>query len=240
MFNIVSLSGGKDSTFMLHEMVRRGVHIDEIVNVDTTIEFDGMHKHLEKMQEQFDITILKPEHDFEYYMFEHKIKTSTRAGQKGFGWSNPNYIWCRRFLKLAVITEYLDKKYGKKNYQSFIGIAFDEYDRYDFDALKMNKVYPLIDWKITELMSLRGCYKLGYDWDGLYDIFFRVSCWCCPLQSIKDLYMLYSFYPDKWFKLLEYDSRQNARFRKDYTLEQLNEKFKNLSKWDELTSKVSS
>ena len=227
MINIVSLSGGKDSTYMLHEMVRRGESIDEIINVDTTIEFDDMYNHLERLKEKFNITILQPEHDFEYYMFECVMKTSKRAGQKGYGWPNPNFIWCRSHLKLAIIDKYVKGKYGKDVIVN-IGIAFDEYDRYDFDFLKANKRYPLIEWKVTELEALKGCYDLGYDWNGLYKRFFRVSCWCCPLQSIKELYMLYSYFLEKWQKLREYDCRQGARFRKDYTLEQLEERFRNL------------
>ena len=240
MKNIVSLSGGKDSTFMLHEMIRRGEQIDEIINVDTTAEFDGMYKHMELMCKEFDITVLKPEHDFEHYMFDEVMKTSKRAGQKGYGWANPNYIWCRKKLKLEVIDKYIREKYGKDVLMN-IGIAFDEYDRYNFDFVKTRKRYPLIEWKVTELEALKGCYDLGYHWDGLYKRFFRVSCWCCPLQSIKDLYVLYTYYPELWQKLRDYDNRQGARFRKDYTLQQLQEKFDNLKECREsmIESKVS-
>ena len=153
-------------------------------------------------------------------MFSYEKKRGLKAGQKGLGWSNPNYIWCRKYLKLSVIDRYLREKYGS-DYISYIGIAYDEYDRYDEDFISGRKRYPLIEWKVTELEALKGCYDLGYTWNGLYQRFFRVSCWCCPLQSIKDLYCLYSYYPDLWQKLLEYDDRQSNRFRKDYTLSEL-------------------
>ena len=59
----VSLSGGKDSTAMLLMMLERGEHIDEIVTVDTGMEFPEMYEHLAKLQKQVDIpfTVLKPE-----------------------------------------------------------------------------------------------------------------------------------------------------------------------------------
>ncbi len=228
MKHIVSWSGGKDSTFMLHEMLERGMHIDEVVCCDTTIEFPEMYEHQQSVVEAIhyrypDIvfTFLKPENDFEYYMFEYSKKRGSNAGKCGLGWANPNYIWCRKYLKLSVIDNYLINKYGRGNYITYIGIAYDEYDRYDFDFITGLKSYPLIEWKIPELECLHGCWDIGYTFGGLYDKFFRVSCWCCPLQSIKDLYMLYTYYPELWNKLRELDDKQSYRFRKDYSLQEL-------------------
>ena len=232
MKHIVSWSGGKDSTYMLHWLLENGYHIDEVVCCDTTIEFPEMYNHQKKVVEKITkvyptvkFTFLKPENDFEHYMFEYRKKRGANVGQCGLGWSNPNYIWCRKYLKLDVIANYLDNKYGKGNYITYIGIAYDEYDRYDFGSHLDYKVYPLIANRITELMCLHGCWNYGYDFGNLYDIFFRVSCWCCPLQSIKDLYCLFTYYPDLWCKLRMYDDKQNNRFRKDYSLADLEEKF---------------
>lgn len=228
---IVSWSGGKDSTYMLYEMLRRGEHIDEVVCCDTTIEFPAMYVHQKKVVDnltkvylELKFTFLHPDYDFEYYMFDYVKQRGSKAGQKGMGWPNPNYIWCRKNLKLSVIDEYLRSKYGS-DYVTCIGIAYDELDRYDFEYITGRKRYPLIEWQITELEALHGCYDLGYTWDHLYERFFRVSCWCCPLQSVKDLYCLYTYYPDLWQKLREYDDRQSNRFRKDYTLEELENRF---------------
>lgn len=70
--------------------------------------------------------------------------------------------------------------------------------------------YPLIEYGVTEADAIQYCRKLGYTWGGLYDIFKRVSCWCCPLQSIKDLRKLRKHRPELWAKLLEMDERQPA------------------------------
>ena len=48
---VVSLSGGKDSTAMLLGMLEHGEHIDEIVYADSSVEFPGMYKHIQKIQE---------------------------------------------------------------------------------------------------------------------------------------------------------------------------------------------
>lgn len=59
----VSLSGGKDSTAMLLMMLDKGEHIDEVVTVDTGMEFPEMYDHLEKLQKMVNIpfTVLKSE-----------------------------------------------------------------------------------------------------------------------------------------------------------------------------------
>ena len=228
---IVSWSGGKDSTYMLFELLRRGFPVDEIICVDTTIEFPEMYLHQQEVENRLfsdfslKVTHLRPEHNFEYYLLEYTKQRGKYAGMQGLGWPNPNFIWCRGYLKLGVMDKYLRSKYGFGNYTSYIGIAFDEISRYDFSDLSGLKSYPLISWRVTELEALKGCYDLGFDFQGLYNRFFRVSCWCCPLQSIKELYMLYSFYPHLWRRLRDLDSRQRNRFRKDYSLEELEVRF---------------
>lgn len=45
--NIVSLSGGKDSTAMLLMMLERGEDIHSVVFFDTGWEFPEMHEHID-------------------------------------------------------------------------------------------------------------------------------------------------------------------------------------------------
>ena len=82
-------------------------------------------------------------------------------------------------------------------------------------------MYHLAEEKIQPL-----CYSKGYDWGGLYKKFDRVSCWCCPLKNLKELRVLYHEYPDKWEELKEMDRRTYRKFRHDYSVEELEEKFK--------------
>lgn len=95
---------------------------------------------------------------------------------------------------------------------------------------KSNLVYPLAEWKITERMALDYCYSKGFDWEGLYKKFDRVSCWCCPLQSLKELRVLYDDFPQLWKILKEWDKKNielyGRKFRADYSVEELEKKFK--------------
>ena len=48
--NVVSLSGGKDSTAMLLMLLERGESVADVVFFDTGWEFPAMYEHLEKLE----------------------------------------------------------------------------------------------------------------------------------------------------------------------------------------------
>ena len=115
----------------------------------------------------------------------------------------------------------------KENYTliQYVGIAADETDRVK------DKCYPLVEWGMTEKDCLAYCYAKGFDWDGLYRIFSRVSCWCCPLQGLTELRKLYRYFPDLWKRLEEWDENTWRSFRKDYSVRQLAVRFDFEKKW---------
>lgn len=66
---------------------------------------------------------------------------------------------------------------------------------------------------------------MGLIGGGLYKQFRRVSCWCCPLQGIDELRNLRKFHPDLFKKLLDMDTKVTFKFRPDYSVEQLEQRF---------------
>ena len=66
----MSFSGGKDSTAMLLRMIEENMKIDEIIFLDTGVEFPEMYNHIKQVEEYIGrpITKLKDGHYFEYYM----------------------------------------------------------------------------------------------------------------------------------------------------------------------------
>ena len=72
--------------------------------------------------------------------------------------------------------------------------------------------YPLVEWRVTEEEALRYCYGKGFDWGGLYEIYHRCSCWCCPFQRIDELRKLRKHHPELWGRMLEMDARALAQF----------------------------
>lgn len=221
MKHIVSFSGGKDSTAMLLKMIENNMKIDEIIFCDTGKEFPQMYEHIKKVGQYIKrpITIIYADKSFDYYMFEHEKTKGKNKGQKGYGWSSGRCRWCTTLLKNNVVNRYLSK-YKEEGYMEYIGIAYDEQDRIK------DKVYPLVSWGMTEEDCLQYCYAKGFYWGGLYKHFNRVSCWCCPLKRIREYKVLYEHYPELWKQLKEMDKKSNNRFRKDYTVEELEKKFK--------------
>jgi len=59
MNNIISLSGGKDSTAMLLMMIKKKIRIDYIVFFNTGWEFPGMIEHINKLEKYIDRKIIR-------------------------------------------------------------------------------------------------------------------------------------------------------------------------------------
>jgi len=221
--NIVNFSGGKDSTAMLLMMIDRCMQIDDIVFCDTGMEFSEMYEHIKKVENMINrkVTIIKGKHTYKYYLGEH-IK---RNGKIGYG--HPDFInrWCTQTLKKTPIAQYT-KQFD--NVIEYHGIAFDEKHRCKKNKENKRLIkYPLVNWEITEKQALEYCYSKGLNWGGLYEKFARVSCWCCPLSRIGELRVLYNDFPDLWKELQEMDKQSFRKFRKDYSVSDLTEKFSN-------------
>jgi len=208
MNNIVSLSGGKDSTAMLLMMIKKKIKIDHIVFFDTGWEFPEMLEHIDKLEKYIDREIirLKPRKSFEELFV-------------GYGFPSFQNRWCTA-EKRGAINKFCN---AYKPFTQWIGFSKEESKRI---KKTINYCYPLVDWKVTEEDALKYCYEKGFDWGGLYEKYNRVSCWNCPLQSLKDLKVLWLHFPDYWLKLIEMQKQSKWKFRMDYTLEQLDERFR--------------
>jgi len=219
--NIVMFSGGKDSTAMLFLMIEKNIRIDKIYFCDTGVEFPEMYAHIKKVEDKINIpiTTLKSKHTFEYYLSEYKVKKRDGTIQIGKGWSDFKTRWCTGYLKLDLIKSELKKI---KNPIQYIGITTDEIKRC---ASNIKKRYPLIEHGFSGKDSLHYCYKLGFDWNGLYNKFNRVSCFLCPLQRISELEVLYREYPSLWKYMKKLDKKSFRKFRSDYSLKELEIKF---------------
>lgn len=221
--HVVSLSGGKDSTALLLRMLEENMPVDIILYCDTGMEFAGMYHHLERLEAYIGrpITRLKAPYSFEYLMLEHtpKRKNPALEGRKGFTWPGPCARWCTAMLKTRIVRKYLKDLSKEYEVIEYLGIAADEPQRVQA------KRYPLVEWGMTEADCLDYCKERGFDWDGLYDIFHRVSCWCCPLQSLEELRKLRKHFPELWDHLRWLDKQTWRSFLKTYSVEQLETRF---------------
>ncbi len=240
-FHAVSLSGGKDSTAMLLLMIERGMPIDMVLSADTGMEFPEMYAHLAKLDDHLyrerglHITTLRHPQGFEYLMFDEpkqkpkSLENRARLGipPYGNGWPGIRVRWCTGQLKTHLISKEVNRLKGELGALHYVGIAADEAWRCK------DEQYPLVDWGITEAQALQACYDRGFDFGGLYEIYHRASCWCCPFQRIDELRKLRKYHPELWAKLMELDNRARAQFgpgplgqfKKDWSVERLEARF---------------
>lgn len=205
-YHAVSLSGGKDSTAMLLLMIERGMPIDAVLSADTGMEFPEMYVHLQKLDDYLyrerglHITTLRHPKGFEWMMFEEpKQKPSCLANRQrlgippyGNGWPGIKVRWCTGQLKTHLLSKEVNRLKKERSALQYIGIAADEAGRC------RDEQYPLVDWGITEAQALQICYDRGFDFGGLYEIYHRASCWCCPFQRIEELRKLRRHHPELW------------------------------------------
>jgi 3'-phosphoadenosine 5'-phosphosulfate sulfotransferase (PAPS reductase)/FAD synthetase len=224
--NVVSLSGGKDSTAMLLMLLERGEPIADIVFFDGGWEFPQMLEHLEKL-ERFvgrGITRLRPrlpvgvvteKAPFDWLFSEYPVvkRGTGQVHMIGRGWPAPNRRWCtgvkQRALK-AHLLALTHREGAVLPLRQCIGFASDELERLagptKRDGMYYVQRYPLVEWGVTEADALAYCKKRGFTWGRLYDYFGRVSCFCCPLQPLNDLRKLRWVYPGLWERMLKMES----------------------------------
>ena len=245
--NIVSLSGGKDSTAMLLMLLEHGESVADVMFFDTGWEFPEMYEHLEKLEAftGLKITRLRPrlpvdvetdKSPFDWMFSEYPVaKRGTRqVHMVGRGWPNALVRWCtgRKQDALKAHLLALTHQSGLElPLYKCIGFAADERHRLDGPTKKGSTYYvqryPLVEWGVTEADALAYCYKRGFTWGGLYHFFSRVSCFCCPLQPLDELRTLRSYFPDLWQRMLIMESwlPENRRRFKDSSVSALDARF---------------
>ena len=208
---------------MLLRMLEEKMPVDIVVFVDTGLEFPQMYEHIDTLEQYTGLQFvrLKAPQTFEYLFYEYSPprKNPALEGKVGLSWAGPQNRWCTARLKTRIIDRYVRDVRQDCEIVHHIGIAADEPKRI------REKHYPLVEWGMTEADCLAYCKERGFTWGGLYDIFHRVSCWCCPLQSIGELRKLRKHFPELWQKLLYMDAHTWRNFRADYSAQQLEWRF---------------
>ena len=225
--NIVSLSGGKDSTAMLFMMLDRGIPVDKIVFADVgdMAEFSEMYDYITRVANYIGreiITVCSEKHTAESIFFGRFVRGKRVGEMRGFPPTVGSACGYRRDLKVRP----LKIACGEGN-NVFIGIAADEEHRSrakEYANGKNNYCFPLVEWGITESECMEYLKSKGL-YNSLYDYFDRIGCWWCPKQPIKSLRSLYRHFPDKWQSLRRLEEIHGKPFKHGYPSWELEQRF---------------
>jgi len=243
--HIISFSGGKDSTAVLLKLYELNQLDNKIILHISMQEWEHpeMLEHVEKVEKYINHKIIKInvfENGPTEKMLNHIVNKRDGTTQSGYWWCG-KARWGTTYKMQAIERFY--KQFDKV--VEYIGYATDEkapmrqgkINRYRNNELE-NTVYPLVDWNMTEQDALKYCYNKGFDWGGLYELYDRVSCWCCQNNNLKELKNMYEYEPEKWLKLKEMDKqiekrvikkygeyKKEYRYKQNYTFEQLEKMF---------------
>jgi hypothetical protein len=165
----ISFSGGKTSAYMTKWLLdnKRGDYSDIVILfANTGQENEETLRFVDRCDKEWGLgvvwveAVVNPEKG---QGTRHRVvnyETASRIGEpfedviKKYGIPNQVGMFCTRELKLAPMTSYLRELGWKKgDYQTAIGIRFDEMDRVSANMEKNNIIYPLVeDIKTTKEM----------------------------------------------------------------------------------------
>lgn len=222
---------------MVLRLLEEGRPLDEVIFFDTGMEFDSIYRNRDRIKEvlfnkHIRYTELKSKYSFLFGMLIRPIQYRDPSEKPypihyGYEWCGGNVRWGTRD-KLSAIKKHYRDNYGDEEIFEYVGIALDEPDRLKED---IHKIYPLVEWHMTEEDCLMYCYNHGYNWSEngieLYDVLDRVSCWCCRNKNLKELKNIYMYLPEYWQRLRGLQSRIKSPMKGDgKSVFQLEDRFK--------------
>ena len=221
---IASCSFGKDSLAMVLRLIEEKYPLDEVIFYDTGMEFGAIYRNKDRLSKilcdyGIEFVVLKDGKSFEFKAFEKEVHKRDGSIVHGYDWCGGLRRWETK-RKTDTINKYFKTKYVNEAITEYIGVAFDEYPRLHKSRIKRwntAKIYPLIEWQMTEEGCLEYCRDHGWNWEekgvDLYDILDRVSCWCCANKNQKEIKNIITYLPEYWSRIKEYEKRCKVAYK---------------------------
>ena len=197
--NILSFSGGIDSSALLFRMLELKWPLDCVVFADTTLEFPETYKYIERVKNivldrGLLFKVVGSIKTFDEWFYGRLTRGKLKGRVRGF----PLVLypcWWSRESKLRPLNKFC------KGHIRFIGITSDEASRaHEKEGFK----YPLVEWGWSHKQCYDYLEKRGL-LSTIHKKFKRSGCWLCPKQNKGSLRILKRNYPEYWVKLLKYE-----------------------------------
>lgn len=218
--HILSLSYGKDSLACLGAIEELGWPLDRIVHAEVwatdtipadlppMVEFKAKADKIIKERWGIEVERVTAGITFEDGFYFKRGRTGRESKFAGvmYGWPMVRGQWCLQQLKLPALS-----KIGKYNVQ-YLGIAADEPNR--FHNLSDTKKSPLVEIGWDEAYCRQWCEENDL-LSPIYTTATRGGCWFCHNQSVQQLRLLRSDYPEYWALMLKWDKDSPVTFKPD-------------------------
>uniref|UniRef100_A0A6M3JPN8 Putative phosphoadenosine phosphosulfate n=1 Tax=viral metagenome TaxID=1070528 RepID=A0A6M3JPN8_9ZZZZ len=218
--NIVSFSGGKDSTVTLQHVISA---IDNsgkklfIITADTLMEIPYFQSYVDRTKEKILSFIKSKGINAEIITVVPDIRNSFWVSVLGKGYpaAHMGFRWCTGVLKINPITKFTRAVTRDKSFIVFVGVRSAEsplrariYQKEDY---KPNHYAPILKWSshdVWEYLMTEPCLW-GKSHKELIDVYkyssdecvygeaqgvcvgnARYGCWACPLQKVNQLDMI--------------------------------------------------
>lgn len=218
--NLVSFSGGKDSTVVLQHVLRAVGGSNKklyIVTADTLVEIPYFQDYVDRVRDRIRDFVTKKGMNAEVVTVKPKIERSFWVSVLGKGYpaAHMGFRWCTGGLKIDPITRFTRAVTKDREFTVFVGVRSAEsalrakiYKQKDY---KPHHYAPILDWSahdVWEHLMTEPC-PWGGSHSELIDVYryssdecvygeaqgvcignARYGCWPCPLQTVSQLNMI--------------------------------------------------
>jgi len=210
MVNVISLGGGKQSTYMMLKALEGSYKYkpDFAIFADLGCEPKYVYEHLYETKEyvkkkyNFDIVIVSEgniKEDIEDYLNGGRKRAATLPYRTKDGLLMRQ---CTGDYKIKPIRQHLQKVRGKERIRLWIGISLDEIERMKESTVKyIENYYPLVESR-TRIDAIVQWYK-----DTGFKEPMKSACLICPFHSDQYWRRFKKVFPEEFEEACKFDDK---------------------------------
>lgn len=191
---IVAFSGGKDSTALVLEMLRRGEAIDGLLVTPTGDELPEVWEHWDSVARHVGASVIRP-----------KAPTLAEAIDSQKALPNFRMRWCTRLIKIMPMIAWA--KTNGQDATICVGLRADEPERKGIISEHVPTRFPLREWGL----GLHDVLKIVSE--SPFSVPKRTDCARCYHQRIHEWWDLWHEHPDIYDSAVQDEARTGHTFR---------------------------